>query len=141
MVNGDSVSLDQLNMHSNYDLTKLYNEDFEDDEINDSPYFMVNNECDYYQPDEVRSLLVQEQVSLSIISINCQGLKAHWNAFCNLTEEMNGENCTDSFDIIGIAELYNMSKGEYSLNKYHALEFKTQYLFQTYLNLSLQKYI
>jgi hypothetical protein len=41
MVNGDRVSLDQLNMHYNYDLTNLYNEDFEDDEINDSPYFMV----------------------------------------------------------------------------------------------------
>ena len=126
MMTGDDVSLDQMSMQSSHDLIKLLNDDIADDDINDSPYSMVNNACDYYQPNEVRQLLDHEKISLSIFCLNCQGLKAHWDAFCNLTDEMNNENCTGSFDVIGITELFHMSKGEYTLNNYHAFEFKTR---------------
>ncbi len=39
---------------------------------------------------------------------------------------MSGQAFENSFDIIGITELYSMSKGECSLDGYHALDFKTR---------------
>ena len=75
MMTGDDVSLDQMSMQSSHDLIKLLNDDIADDDINDSPYSMVNNACDYYQPNEVRQLLDHEKNSLSIFCLNCQGLK------------------------------------------------------------------
>ena len=39
---------------------------------------------------------------------------------------MHGELYEHSFDIIDITELYSVSPGAYSLDGYHALEFKTR---------------
>ena len=61
----------------------------------------------------VRQLLENEKTLINFC-LNCQGLKAHWDAFCNFTDEMNNKNCTGSFDVIDIAELFHISKGEYN---------------------------
>ncbi len=95
-------------------------------EINDSPFTMISNTCDYYQPSDVKNMLTQDRNSLSLFCLNCQGLKAHWDSFCNLVSDMHGELYKNVFDLIGITELYSMSRGEYSLDGYHALEFKTR---------------
>ena len=68
MMTGDYVSLDQMSMQSNHDLIKLLNDDIADDDINDSPYSMVNNACDYYQPNEVRQLLKHEKTLINFLS-------------------------------------------------------------------------
>ena len=79
---------------------------------------MIDNSCDYYQN-------IQDRNALSLFCLNCQGLKAHWESFCNLVSDIHGELYEHYFDIIGNTELYSMSRGEYSLDGYHALEFKT----------------
>ena len=60
---------------------------------------------------------------LSMFCINAQGLMSHWDSFCNLIHDMGAGNF---FDIIGITELFHMSKGEFQLDGYHPLEFKTR---------------
>ena len=56
--------------------------------------------------------------------MNCQGLRAHWDSFYNLLQEMGSDTC--SFDVIGITEIFSMNKGECSLSGYHPLEYTTR---------------
>ena len=55
-------------MQSNHDLIQLLHDDIADDDINDFPNSMVNNACDYYQPNEVRQLLDHEKNSINLLS-------------------------------------------------------------------------
>ena len=124
MMMEDRITLDQISTQSIYDLSQLCENDPSEYEVNDSPYELINNRCKYYQPLEVKDLLEHEHNSMSVFCLNCQGLKAHWDAFQNLLHETSG--CSGSFDILGITELYSMSEGDCSLNGYHPIEFKTR---------------
>jgi exonuclease III len=119
----DRVTLDQISTQSKYDLNKLCDNDTEDDIIA-SPLTLNQYSCNYYLPSDVKSLLTQENNSMAVFCLNCQGLKAHWDAFCNLLQESNGNS--RSFDVIGITELYSMADGECNLNGYHPITFKTR---------------
>ena len=48
------------------------------------PFTVINNSCDYYQSSDVKNMLIQDQNALSLLCMNCQGLKAHWESFGNL---------------------------------------------------------
>jgi hypothetical protein len=78
MMMADRITLDQISLQSNYDLTKLHDNDPFDDEINDSPFDINYNTCDYYESTDVGSLLAQENNSISLFCLNSQGLRAHW---------------------------------------------------------------
>ena len=73
----------------------------------------IDNNCDYYDPSGVKELLNQEQNNVSLFCLNCQGLRAHWDAFHNLVRETCGDG--HSFDIIGITALYSMNISECAL--------------------------
>ncbi len=117
----DRILLDQICTQSKYDLKKLYENDPEDDEIDDSPYSVIDNSCSYYEPSDINKLLSEYRNSISIFCLNCQGLKAHWDQFTQLMHETNGIN--GSFDIIGITELYSMEENDCHLPGYHPIQF------------------
>ncbi len=122
----DSITLDHINTQTNYDLSELYNNEFSNDDVIGSPYNIIDNTCEYYEPNNVKELLAHENNSLSMFCLNTQGLRAHWDSFTNLIDSMNSDTSTNSFDIIGITELYSMSQNECSLNGYHPIEFRTR---------------
>lgn len=122
----DRITLDRINTHSEFNLTELYKNDNNEDDIDDSPYSIIKNTCNYFEPTDLRNLLSEIDNSLSMFCLNCQGLRAHWDAFCDLINNMNGSNLSSSFDVIGVTELYGMSPGEFSLNGYYPIEFKTR---------------
>ena len=83
-----------------------------------------NNNCKYYEPIELHDIIARKDNLLSMFCINAQGLMSHWDSFCNLIHDMGAGN--QFVDIIGITELFHMSKGECQLDGYHPLEFKTR---------------
>ena len=97
---------DQLGTLPKFNLLSLCeknrNDDDENDEIDDSPFTVINNSCDYYQSSDAKNMLIQDRNALSLFCLNCQGMKAHWESFCNLLGDMHGELYENSFDIIGI---------------------------------------
>ncbi len=115
------ITLDQISTQNAYNLTDLYNNEFTENDDIDSPYTYVTNMCNYYEPAKLKDL-TKENSSLSLFCLNTQGLRAHWDAFNNLVENMNGEICTSSIDVIGITELYSTGENECSLNGYQPLE-------------------
>ena len=97
-------------------------EDLEQQEEGDQSQFkLLDNSCSYYEPNEVTDILSDTNNDLSICCLNAQGLKAHWDSFCNLLNEMGTSSY--GFDIIGITELFNMTSGECSLPGYHPIEY------------------
>ena len=121
----DRISLDHISTQPQYNLVDICNTDIDEDDntIEDSPFSMITNTCDYYEINDVNLLISQDKNALSMFSLNCQGLRSHWDAFCSL---MIGNRNSSLFDIIGITELYGMSDGECVLEGYHPLEFKTR---------------
>ncbi len=119
------ISLDHINTQPQYNLVDICNiETSEDDTIvEDSPYDMITNSCDFYEINNVKQLMSQDKNSLSMFSLNCQGLRSHWDAFSRL---IVGNHNSSLFDIIGVTELYGMSDGECALEGYHPLEYKTR---------------
>ncbi len=114
----DNINLDHISTNSEYNLQTLCETDLADDEVADSPYTMINNTCTYYDPKSVKDIISD---GLTLLCLNAQGLRAHWDSFSNLLYEMNDE--THYFDVIGITELYSMGTGECTLPGYHPLEF------------------
>lgn len=122
----DNILLDQIYTHTDFDLTTLIeqaDDQMHGDEVDYSPFDGIDNNCKYYYPAEANDLLTQNNNLFSIFCLNTQGLKAHWDAFCNLISETCEKNL---FDIIGITELYSMSADECQLPGYHNIEYKTR---------------
>lgn len=115
-----NITLDHIATHDDLDLQKLCRGNLVD-QWDDSPYSLVNNTCSYYEPTAVQNVL---STGLSMFCMNIQGLRAHWDAFQNLLFNLCGES--QSFDIIGITELFSMTKGECALPGYHPLHFITR---------------
>ncbi len=118
------ISLDHINTQPQYNLVNLCTTETDDDTITEtSPYDMITNTCEYYCIDDVRNKLMKDENSISIFSLNCQGLRSHWDEFSSL---VSCNNSSSLFDIIGITELYGMSDGECALEGYHPLVYKTR---------------
>jgi predicted nucleotidyltransferase len=120
----DSISLDHVSTHAEYDLKLLYENDLSDDEHFESPFDMTNNECLYYEAETVGNVLASSQGEFSLFCLNCQGLRAHWDSFCTLLYDM-GSNI-GGFDVIGVTELFSMAEGQCLLTGYHPLVFATR---------------
>lgn len=126
----DSISLDQLCTQATFDLVKLQehidpnNLADGNNLVDDSPFTLMNNECTYYEPSEVKTLIPNDNKSLNLFCLNCQGLRSHWDLFCNLLVDTCGDK--HHFDVIGITELYSMADGECQLSGYHELEYKVR---------------
>ena len=82
-----SVTMDQINMQDEFNLKNLYEGETDDDEL-DSPYALVENVCNYHEPTEIGQMLSDNHDALSIFCLNSQGLRAHWDTFCNLLHDM-----------------------------------------------------
>ncbi len=124
MMMGDDITLDHISTHLSCSLSELYNKEVSDNYIVCSPYTTINNTCDYYEPKNVSDLLKLQNNSLSMFCLNTQGLRAHWDAFTDLIDKMNNNTSANSFDIIGITELYSMTQNDCSLNGYHPIEYR-----------------
>ena len=110
----DELTLDRIDTQSEFNLVDICNDDKEN---SDSPCTTISNSCNYYEPVEVQGLTNSN--GLSLFSLNCQGLKSHWDEFRNLIE--NTSEGDGLFDILGITELYSMFTGECNLKGYHSL--------------------
>ena len=116
----DDINLEHITTQQIYDLQFLCNNNI--DSFN-TPFEMCHNTCNYYEPKAVKNMLDGE-ISFSLFCLNCQGLQAHWDSFCNLIHDLCDGKCT--IDMIGITELFYMSKGKCPLNGYLPLVFKTR---------------
>ena len=114
-------SLDNISTHDDFNLQTLCQDTELDLEYEDSPYAQANNTCSYYDPNSVKDINSND---LSLFCMNVQGLRAHWDAFHDLINNLSGE--TWSFNIIAITELFSMAKGECDLHGYHPLYYSTR---------------
>ncbi len=107
----DSDYLEPLGGDVNIDLKNLLENNI-DEEHEVSPFDICKNSCKYYDPSNVK-VNFSDLDELSMFCINTQGLRAHWDAFYNLLQEIGNE--ASNFDIVAITEIFGMTKNEYSL--------------------------
>ena len=70
------VSLDQIRTGSEFDLTDIYGQNYDDD-TNDSPFLYCNNSCTYFEPNEFQNMINHsKQSSSSYFHLNCRGLSS-----------------------------------------------------------------
>jgi len=120
----DNLTLDHIDTQPKYNLHSLCHDDEAFDVNIESPFDLSQNTCLYYEATDIPELFSTATNSFSMFCLNCQGLRAHWDPFYNLVQEM-GRN-EFSFDVIGITELFGMNLGECSLTGYYPLEFATR---------------
>ena len=118
------ISLDRINTLRQYDLQKLCDDGHTIDEPNDCPFNLINNTCLYYEPIQIRDIMQNERNNFSMFCLNCQGLRAHWDAFCGLIHDMGSG--IEVLDVIGVTEIFSMENDACSLPGYHPIEFKTR---------------
>ena len=83
------------------------------------------NECKYLAPVEFSKAFQSDNISLSMLCINCRSLEAHWDSlqelFCNLSSDGL------KLDIIGLTEIFRIRDSQqYNTNGYHSLLFNTR---------------
>ena len=120
----DDLTFEHIDTQQKYDLQQLFQNDPRSDELSDSPFELCNNTCLYYEPCGVNEAFSRPNDDLSIFCLNCQGIRAHWDSFYNLVQEMGKDS--RSFDVIGVTEIFGMSQGECALPGYHPLEFSVR---------------
>ena len=99
-------SLDQIRNSNDFDFNYLYNNhgNFEND-VADSPLAFNNHTCSYFSPEQVSGHFKDiSSNTLSLFSLNCRGLSAHWDALKILISEM--ETPKFAFDIFGLSEIF-----------------------------------
>jgi len=90
----------------------------------------ITNNCMYYTPDSLnniytRDLLNNTQNNFSLLSLNCQSLKTHWDAFSSMLHQAG----TSGFlpDVIGLTEVFKIpSHLCFDINGYKPLITKTR---------------
>jgi exonuclease III len=122
--------LDQIRTNSNLDLTQLLNDLEVDDNHSDSNDLIDN--CMYHTPDSIKHLQIlkdtdyQHNVAkLALLTLNCQSLKAHWEAFTYLIHQIEMSGLRP--DIIGITEVFKTPPNlNLDMNGYQPLITKTR---------------
>ena len=122
-INNGNITLEGTRRNDQYDFTHLYNSITED--VSDD--LMRNNifSCNYYSPEELPNIHSSDQCmqnNLSICSLNCQSLSAHWDQIKILFSEMSSPKF--SFDIIGFCEIFDIKENtSFELEGYHKFEY------------------
>ena len=103
----DVVSLDDIRTGNSYDLISLCQNADDDLADKDCPFQYGQHNCDYYEPDEFRSMIETNSLYDNVTSffhLNCRGLSSNWDSFQTLMCELQGNKF--KFDIIGISEIF-----------------------------------
>ena len=123
----DNINLDRIQTNGNFDFANLYTENNynEDDIYNDSPLSLNLNECKYLTTVEFSKAFQSDNVSLSMLCINCRSIEAHWDSvqelFCNLSSG------NLKLDMIALTEIFTIRDSQqYNRNGYHSLLFNTR---------------
>jgi potassium voltage-gated channel Eag-related subfamily H protein 8 len=122
--------LDQIRTNSNLDLTQLLNDLEVDDNHSDSNDLIDN--CMYHTPDSIKHLQILKDTdyqhnvnNLALLTLNCQSLKAHWEAFTYLIHQIEMSGLRP--DIIGITEVFKTPPNlNLDMNGYQPLITKTR---------------
>ena len=94
----DNISLDQLRVDNNFNLRSFYESSEHYDENLDSPFNQFDNECEYYEADQFKSLTRYISKSKSYFHLNCRSLSSNWDACKDLLCDVH---CNEfSFDFI-----------------------------------------
>ena len=87
----NNINIDLIQTNGNFDFTKLYPEIncYVDEMYHNSPLKININECKYLTAVEFSKAFQSDNISLSMLCINCRSLEAHWDSLqdlcCNLS--------------------------------------------------------
>ena len=118
------ISLDQVGDDVNFNFKSIYElgED-EKSEYTDSPY--INNDCNYYEPENFHKKSSEFKHSSSYFHLNCRSLSSNWEAFRDLLSNLHGNTFT--FDFIGLSEVFDCSRDQrLNLPGFHNLISRTR---------------
>ena len=119
----DAIAIDHIQTETMYNLEKLFNEanQFDNDNLNDSPFSYQSNSCNnyyYHTPNELAQTLRQHNTHASLFCLNCRSLNAHWDPLQELLLSMSTNKF--QFDFIGLTEVFKICDDvNYKLNGYH----------------------
>ena len=97
----DAITIDHIQTETSYNLEKLFNEanQFDNDNLNDSPFSYQSNSCNYHTPNEFAQMLRHHNTHASLFCLNCRSLNAHWDPLQELL--LNMSTTKFQFDFIG----------------------------------------
>ena len=123
----DAITIDHIQTETSYNLEKLFIEanQFDNDNLNDSPFSYQSNSCNYHTPNEFAQMLRHHNTHASLFCLNCRSLNAHWDPLQELL--LNMSTTKFQFDFIGLTEVFKICDDvNYKLNGYHDLQFNTR---------------
>ena len=123
----DAITIDHIQTETSYNLEKLFNEanQFDNDNLNDSPFSYQTNSCNYHTPNEFAQMLRHHNTHASLFCLNCRSSNAHWDPLQELFLSMSTTKF--QFDFIGLTEVFTICDDvNYKLNGYHDLQFNTR---------------
>ena len=77
----DAITIDHIQTETSYNLEKLFNEanQFDNDNLNDSPFSYQSNSFNYHTPNEFAQMLRHHNTHASLFCLNYRSLNAHWD--------------------------------------------------------------
>lgn len=119
------ITLDRISSNEEFDFKHLYECDDDVYQHESISHLITNNDCAYYSPAEFQNISRTLKGQLSLFSLNCRSLPAHWNDIKDLLASMS--NSDFSFDIIGLSEVFKLRDNvSYSLEGYHDIISRTR---------------
>lgn len=97
---------------------------FDLDNDDHSNFQQIHSRCEYFLPEQYKNKYMTSK-SISIFHQNCRSLSANWQSFYHLISDLTSE--TNSFDIIGISEIFStIKKNKLNLDGYHEVVYKVR---------------
>lgn len=126
----DRTCLDQVDKSDNFDLKYIYesqSDSLEDDENENTSKLINFPTCQYYSPSDLTELPgykdYETNNSLSIFSLNCRSLTAHWEDLKHLLADITNESF--HLDVIGLSEIFKIHS-DFKLEGYHSFIYKNR---------------
>ena len=114
-----NLNFNQIQTDEKYSLLEQLEKDIDSptDLIKDSTYYDA-----YELHDQLNTI---DNINMTMFSINCQSLKAHWESFQHLLYNIQGNS--NSLDIIGLTEVFTLPDDtKYELDGYHNFEYEVR---------------
>lgn len=85
----------------------------------------LQGSCEYLSIADASALIQEDHASFCAIGLNCRGLNAHWDEFCDFTSKL--ENRGRKLDIIALSEVFTIKSSHVpALQGYHGLRYSTR---------------
>ncbi len=88
----DRLFFDQIRDEEPFNFMSVYQNEFDINEEDDSPFQHYDAKCDYYEPHTFREMAKTLSNTISFFHLNCRSISANWEGIKTLLNDTQGTN-------------------------------------------------